>query len=147
MKIWQFLRLWPFWRKILAISNVIFIENIVFFILLEFASENFLWILRSNFKSTIQITLRKKISCLYDTFEIFVNFCKQFLTLYFNYKKSYKNVSTTGFKGVERNFLFSDFYNLRQLLRIWRLLQRNSNQPSIRSLAPSPEFLFFLYYF
>ena len=32
----------------------------------------FLLILRSNLKSTIKITLEEKISCLYDTYEIFV---------------------------------------------------------------------------
>ena len=78
--------------KNIGIFSVIFIQDNIFFILVEFESDRIsprksakngrigayalkceiFWILSSNLKSTIKITPRKKFSCLYDTFEIFV---------------------------------------------------------------------------
>ena len=68
MKPWIFRDFeWPFpqnGQKYWHIFFVIFIQDYVLLILVEFDIE----------KSTRKITLRKKNSCLCDTFEIFVNF-------------------------------------------------------------------------
>ena len=100
-KFWNFGNFWKFrkviltkWQKMLTIFFVIFIQDNAFFILVEFESDQmsprestengrigayglkckFFMNSELIFEIYDKISSRKKISCLYDTFEIYKNY-------------------------------------------------------------------------